>query len=67
MECNVGGTDRTARIGLGAALLTTGMLAPIGKPLKIASGILGTISLITGITRYCPINKATGRNTCTLE
>ncbi len=64
IECNVGGTDRTARIGFGAALLGAGILAPIGTPLRIVSAVLGTVGLVTGFSRYCPINQAMGRNTC---
>ncbi|MEN6372000.1 MAG: DUF2892 domain-containing protein [Armatimonadota bacterium] len=64
MECNVGGADRIARIGIGAALLGTGFLVPISKPLKVAAGIAGTVGLITGLARYCPVSRAFHLNTC---
>jgi hypothetical protein len=64
MECNVGGADRAARIGIGTALLGTGLLAPISKPLKVAAGVAGTIGLVTGLTRYCPVSHALHLNTC---
>ena len=64
VACNVGGIDRTARIGFGAVLLGTGLLAPVGTPLRVASGVLGAVGLVTGLTRYCPVNQAMGRNTC---
>lgn len=64
LECNVGGKEKIARIGIGAALLGTGLLAPIGKPLRIISGVVGTMGLVTGLTSYCPASKAFHRNTC---
>ncbi|MEN6520196.1 MAG: DUF2892 domain-containing protein [Armatimonadota bacterium] len=64
MECNVGGTDRIARIGIGTALLGTGILAPISKPLKVAAGIAGTVGLVTGLARYCPVSQVFHLNTC---
>lgn len=65
--CNVGGTDRATRIGIGTALLSTGLFAPIGKPLKVISGVLGAVGLVTGLTRYCPMSQALGRDTCHVE
>ncbi len=67
ITCNVGGSDRTARIGLGAALIALGLFAPISKPLKLAASIAGVLGLATGITRHCPASSALGRNTCDLD
>ncbi|HOM73106.1 MAG TPA: DUF2892 domain-containing protein [Armatimonadota bacterium] len=64
VECNVGGTDRTTRIGIGAALLGLGLLASMSKPLKIASSVIGAVGLTTGLARYCPVSKALHINTC---
>jgi hypothetical protein len=63
-QCNVGGTDRVARISIGSILLGVGLLAPASKPLRIIAGILGAAGLATGISRYCPASQAFGRNTC---
>lgn len=64
MECNVGGTDRVARIGIGAALLGTGLLTKLNTPLRVAAGVLGAAGLVTGIIRHCPVSQAIGMNTC---
>lgn len=64
IECNVGGKDRIARIGLGAALLGTGIASKISAPIRIAAGVLGTAGLITGLIKYCPVSRAVGLNTC---
>ena len=64
MPCNVGGSEKGARIGIGAALLGASVLVPMNKPLRIAAGTLGAIGVITGLTDYCPINQAVHRNSC---
>lgn len=60
MHRNVGSAERYARLALGAAA---------GAAAARASGwqraTLGTVAaagLTTGLTRYCPINEAVGRN-----
>lgn len=63
-ECNVGGLDRSLRLGLGTGLLVAGIAAPINKWLKFSAGALGTMGLVTGATHYCPVSKALGKNTC---
>lgn len=64
MECNVGGADRIARVGIGAVLIGVGIGARLGVPFRIAAGTLGAIGVATGLLRYCPISKAFNVNTC---
>lgn len=64
MECNVGGLDRNVRIGMGIATLALGLFGPLGRGARIASLIIGATELITGATRYCPVNQLLGLNTC---
>jgi hypothetical protein len=73
MECNVGGTDRYMRIGLGAVLLVVGVLALAGGTAgeSMAMTVLttlviavGAVFLVTGAVRFCPINSALGIDTC---
>lgn len=63
-ECNVGGTDRIARLSIGSLLLGAGLIAPTSRAIRIAIGVLGAAGLVTGLARYCPASKALGRNTC---
>ncbi len=73
MECNVGGTDRYMRIGLGVVLLVAGVLALAGGTAGagLAMTVLttlvmavGAVFLVTGAVRFCPINSALGIDTC---
>ncbi|MHB0999794.1 MAG: YgaP family membrane protein [Armatimonadota bacterium] len=64
IPCNVGGTERTTRIGIGTALLGVSFAAPIPKSAKIAAGILGVMGVVTGLAHYCPVSQALHRNTC---
>lgn len=72
MERNVGGTEKTLRVGLGVAfgvvamavvawgdgLGTTVQIAVVAVALVVAVAMLATASAET-----CPINAAVGRNT----
>ncbi len=62
--CNVGGVDRSARLGLASMLVGLAVLKKIKGHLRIIAGILGVLGLLSGIMRYCPISKILGRNTC---
>jgi hypothetical protein len=73
MECNVGGTDRYMRLGLGAVLLVVGVLALAGGTAgeSMAMTVLttlviavGAVFLVTGAVTFCPINSALGIDTC---
>ena len=62
--CNVGRTEQTIRLVTGGALLTAAALAPLGRGWRIGLAVLGVAEIVTGATRYCPINQALGINTC---
>lgn len=61
MRTNVGKTDRTVRILLGAGMLVVFFWA--GGDLRWL-GLLGLIALLTGIIGTCPIYSLLGTNTC---
>lgn len=74
MARNVGGVDRTARLVVGAVLVLVGIAGYAGKvvlavgpvPQALASvvvGLVGAILLVTGIVRWCPLNRLLGVNT----
>jgi hypothetical protein len=49
MQCNVGGTDRIARIVAGVVILG------IGVVYKSWWGLIGLLPLVTGLIRWCPV------------
>lgn len=59
-ENNVGGTERTVRIVVGAALMLLAFIGP-----KTPFGWLGMIPLATGFLSFCPLNHLLGKNTAT--
>jgi hypothetical protein len=72
MERNVGGTDRTARIGLGILLAVVSMAtvalgAGLGGQVQLLVAavalLAGAVLLVTAGARTCPINRLLGRNT----
>ena len=63
-QCNVGGVDRTARLTVGSALVSAGLFTRMPTSLKIASVVLGTVGLVTGLVGYCPINQMAHFDTC---
>ena len=62
MKKNVGGIDRTLRIGAGIGLLGTA-LAGIGTPWTW----IGVVPLATGLIGWCPAYTLLGINTCSLK
>lgn len=58
MKCNVGKTEQTVRIILGA------LIALVGIYYKSWWGAIGLIPIITGIIKYCPISDFLGISTC---
>ncbi len=64
MKCNVGGGDRILRFVAGGSLLTMGLLTH-GWTRKLGI-ILGAVGISTAATRFCPVNRLAGRNTCEL-
>jgi hypothetical protein len=64
MDKNVGGLDRYARLIVGVLLLAAAAMNLVtGLAMWAAAGV-GLILLATGLSQFCPINKALGRNTC---
>lgn len=74
MDKNVGGTDRSARLLAGFALLVLGAAGYLGVvtlatgpiPQALASVLailLGLVLFATGVARKCPINRLLGVNT----
>ena len=61
MTCNVGTTDRWARIVLGLVILAVGFY------FKSWWGVIGIIPLFTGIVRWCPLYLPFGLSTCKTE
>lgn len=74
MQKNVGGADRVARLVIGSVLLVVGVAGYAGLvglavgpvPQALASllvVLVGAILLVTGITRWCPLNRLFGIDT----
>lgn len=64
LQCNVGGTERTARLAAGVALLPVALFSRLSRPLRLLALVGGTIGLATGLSHYCPVNQLLGRNSC---
>jgi len=69
MEPNVGGTDRTVRVVLGAlALLSSMAVVVYGGALRIVVAaallVFAALMFVTVGVRRCPVNTALGWNTC---
>jgi hypothetical protein len=62
--CNVGLTEQKFRIAAGTALIATAAFAPLSRGWRIGLAAFGIAELITGATRYCPVSRAFGINTC---
>lgn len=66
MECNVGRTEQLARLAAGA--LGAGLALSADQPwVRTLGGVIAAAGLITGATRYCPINQAFGFNSCAAD
>ncbi len=59
MQANVGGIDKTLRIGAGVVLIGLG-IAGIGAPWTF----IGVVPLATGLIGWCPVYPLLGLNTC---
>lgn len=57
---NVGSTERVFRLGAGIAAGAAALLLPELRGLRIPLAIAGVTALVTGVSRYCPINHALG-------
>ena len=64
MKCNVGGTERSIRIGAGLSALGIGLFAGLSSTIAGAALAVGIILLLTGMMEYCPLFTLLGINTC---
>jgi len=69
MATNVGSTDQTVRVALGAiaGLLSLGILADAVPLPSVASPVLGVVALVllvTGYTGFCGLYSVLGVDTC---
>jgi hypothetical protein len=74
MEINVGSTDRIVRLILGVVFLIIGLLPYVGGSSFMGDvvqllvfGILGIISIMTGLLNQCGIYRLVGINTCKIQ
>ena len=61
MKANIGGIDRTLRIGAGIALLA---LVFVLEGDARWLGLIGLLPLATGLARFCPAYALFGISTC---
>jgi len=64
MTCNVGGVERSIRIGAGLLALGIGLFAGLSSAVYGAVLMGGVILLLTGLVGYCPLFTLLGVNTC---
>jgi len=64
MTCNVGGVERTIRVGVGIMLLSLGVFAELPTWSIALSYVVGAVALITGVIGYCPAWVLLGISTC---
>ena len=62
MTCNIGSTDRIARISVGSALIGLGIF--VAGTAGIIMSIVGLVPLITGLVGNCPAYSIFKINTC---
>ena len=58
LESNVGGVDRTIRIGAGIILVGVAMFGETSVLWRTVSWAVAAVLLVTAFARYCPINSA---------
>ncbi len=64
MTCNVGKTEQVIRIVTGVIFFLIGAMAGLSPWGSGTAYVIGTVALITGLTRFCPLWKGLGINTC---
>ena len=62
MKSNVSGTDRVARVVIGAVLIGAALMGNIG-----VWGWIGLIPLVTGAVGFCPLYCICGRKQCAVR
>jgi hypothetical protein len=58
MSKNVGSADRYIRIGLGIAIIVTGVIT------QNWWGLIGLVPLVTASLNFCPLYSVIGASTC---
>ncbi len=64
MRCNVGGVERSIRIGAGLLAFGIGLFAGLSSAVSGVVLMGGVILLLTGLAGYCPLFTLLGVNTC---
>ena len=64
MRCNVGGVERSIRIGAGLLALGIGFFGGLSSTVSAAVLLVGGILFLTGLVGYCPLFTLLGMNTC---
>ncbi len=64
MTCNVGGIERSIRIGVGLLAMSIGFFAGLSTTMAAVMVGVGAILLVTGMIRFCPLSVLFGINTC---
>ena len=63
MTHNVGGADRGARLIVGSILVAISLMVALPGYWELVPFVIGAVLLVTGIFRYCPINRLLGLDT----
>lgn len=58
MQCNVGNKEQVLRIAIGSAIVFAGAYY------RKWWGLIGIAPIVTGTTRYCPLNAVLGISNC---
>lgn len=64
MRSNIGTTDRTLRLALGAVLIALALLAGLDGAWRIAALVAGVVMIATALMRFCPLYTLFGLRTC---
>lgn len=64
MTCNVGGTERSIRIGAGLLAVMIGLFSGFSTAVTGAALAVGAILLLTGAVGYCPLFTLFEISTC---
>ena len=65
MTCNVGGTERPIRMGLGLLAIAAGLLGAFSSAVAGVMLGAGLVLVVTGLVGFCPLFTLLGINTCT--
>ena len=64
MACNVGGIERSVRVGVGVLAILIGALADLSSVGMTIAFVVGAVALVTGAIGFCPVWVLLGINTC---